>query len=303
MYTIDSSNQKEHCYPTYGRQFNTYKWYKPILTVAICGVFYLVFLIGLMLTCLGGASFKNGLSYETIDFNNTGHLIFVLGGLAIAIFTLFLSSMIVRDRPFSSYISTRGGWDIKAFLVSLLVALLIYTIPYLVEVYKATGFVIQKSVSVSSLVLILVLGSLQCIAEEFIVRGLLMQTLGSWIRIPLAAVIASAALFCIPHAYNIYGLMAVLVSGIGFGIAAWITNGIEASCAIHIANNVPIFYTVAFGMISVSGGSPGIETLIVSLVKYGLYVLVLYILSRRTNLFNQACKDTAAEWNAKHSSL
>ena len=58
MYTIDSSNQKEHCYPTYGRQFNTYKWYKPILTVAICGVFYLVFLIGLMLTCLGGASFR-----------------------------------------------------------------------------------------------------------------------------------------------------------------------------------------------------------------------------------------------------
>ena len=59
-----------------------------------------------------------------------------------------------------------------------------------------------------------ILGPLQCIAEEYAFRGLLMQTLGSWFRLPIIAVIIQAVVFAVMHPYNTIGQIGILSSGL-----------------------------------------------------------------------------------------
>ena len=142
---------------------------------------------------------------------------------------------------------------------------------------------------------------MQCIAEEYIFRGVLMQTLGSWINVPIIAVIAQAVVFGFSHTYNIEGFMSIVISGFCYGLAAYITRGLEASSAQHIANNVPIFFFVGMNMIKVSGSAPSAATVLFTLITDGLYLLVLFILKKKTRLFDEVAKDDLAAWNEKHS--
>ena len=301
MYYIDETNNKQHEYPTYGRQFCTYKWFKPLLVSLLTGILYFAFVIALMLVSTNNQQLGFSLSYETLDFNNIGLSIFVLGSLAVAIPALWIASKIVRDRPFSSYCSARGGWNFKVFFICLLPALIFVAAPVMVRVYLDTGFKSDVSLSLMGFLVILLLGPLQCIAEEFLFRGLFMQTLGSWVKIPIVAVIAQALVFGFSHTYNLAGFLSIVISGLCFGLATHITRGLEASSAQHIANNVPLFFFVGMHLVGVSG-SPGFEAVLNTLLSDGLYLLALFILKKKTKLFDEVAKDDLAAWNEKHAS-
>ena len=301
MYYIDETNNKQHEYPTYGRQFCTYKWFKPLLVSLLTGILYFAFVIALMLVSTNNQQLGFSLSYETLDFNNIGLSIFVLGSLAVAIPALWIASKIVRDRPFSSYSSARGGWNFKIFFICLLLALIFVAAPVTVRVYLDTGFKSDVSLSLMGFLVILLLGPLQCIAEEFLFRGLFMQTLGSWVKIPIVAVIAQALVFGFSHTYNFAGFLSIVISGLCFGLATHITRGIEAASAQHIANNVPLFFFVGMHLVEVSG-TPGFESVLNTLILDGLYLLALFILKKKTRLFDEVAKDDLAAWNEKHTS-
>ena len=132
---------------------------------------------------------------------------YVLGSMAVAIPALWIASKIVRDRPFSSYSSARGGWNFKIFFICMLLALVFVAAPVTVRIYLATGFKSDVRLSLAGFLVILLLGPLQCIAEEYLFRGLFMQTLGSWVKIPIVAVIAQALVFGLSHTYNIAGIL------------------------------------------------------------------------------------------------
>ena len=143
MYYIDESNNKQHEYPTYGRQFCTYKWFKPIKPIIVSlltGIIFLAFVISLMLVTTKSLPHGFDISYENLDFNNIGLSIYVLGSMAVAIPALWIASKIVRDRPFSSYSSARGGWNFKIFFICMLLALVFVAAPVTVRIYLATGF-------------------------------------------------------------------------------------------------------------------------------------------------------------------
>lgn len=301
MYYINETNNKQHEYPTYGRQFCTYKWFKPIILSILTGILYLIFVIAVMLVTVYNQPDNVKLSLETLDFNDIKTSIYVLGSLAVAIPALWIATKIVRDRPFSSYSSARGGWSFKVFFTCLPLALLFSAVPNVVQIYLATGFETDVSLSLAGFLVILLLAPLQCIAEEYMFRGVLMQTLGSWIKIPIIAVIAQALVFGFSHTYNIAGFMSIVISGFCYGLAAYITRGLEASSAQHIANNVPIFFFVGMSIIKVSGNSPSIETVLFTLISDGLYLLILFILKKKTKLFDEVAKDDLAAWNEKHS--
>ena len=148
--------------------------------------------------------------------------------------------------------------------------------------------------------MVVVIGSLQCIAEEYLFRGIFMQTLGSWIKVPVIAVLLQASVFAVQHKYDVYGLMSVLISGVAFGAVAWITRGLEAGCAMHIMNNVPVFYLVAAGLTGLSGSS-NLITVIYTVCVDGAFVLVMWILRIKTHLFDEVKKNDLAIWNEKHS--
>ena len=81
----------------------------------------------------------------------------------------------------------------------------------------------------------------------FVFRGFLMQTFGSWFRIPIIAIIIQALVFTSLHQYDIVGLTSILISGLLFGLIAWYTRGLEISTALHTANNLAAFlYKINF---------------------------------------------------------
>ena len=74
-----------------------------------------------------------------------------------------------------------------------------------------------------------------------------MQTLGSWIKIPVVALIIQAVLFTGGHMYSM-GMIGILYDGIVLGFLAMYTKGLEAGSAMHTVNNLLLCYFVALGL-------------------------------------------------------
>ena len=122
---------QQHEYITYGRRFISYKWYKPILVGLVLGILYLIIGSGAICALVmlnheaveASGVLLNG--YENMDVSSVAGVMVNLGGLAILIPFLWIASKIVKDRPFSSYSSSRGGWNWKLFFKCFLIAIVI----------------------------------------------------------------------------------------------------------------------------------------------------------------------------------
>lgn len=96
-------------------------------------------------------------------------------------------------------------------------------------------------------VLILVLTPFQAAAEEYAFRGVLMQTIGAWLRSPAWAILLPVPLFVIGHLYDLPGQVSVAVFAIAAGWISWRTGGLEAAIALHVINNLAAFLFGAAG--------------------------------------------------------
>ena len=291
----------EHEYPTYPRRFISYRWFKPLLAGLLFAVLYLGSNVAIVLL---GALNQGGLesvmklagSYDTMDVSSGPGILLNLGSLAVAIPLLALTALIVRDRPFSSYSSARGGWDWSVFGRMMLLALLVCGVPNLVWILLDHG-PLNNQFTIATFLLLTVMGPLQCIAEEYMFRGLLMQTFGGWFRIPVIAVVLQALIFMAMHPYNLTGKLTILATGCMMGLMAWISRGIEASSAIHIINNMVAFYADGLGLGAI-GSEVSTLDLVVTLIIDAVYVAVLLVL-RKKGFFDRIKRDDAAEFNAK----
>ena len=313
MYIIDNSNAKEHSYPTYGRQFRSYRWYKPIFVFILFAIFFLLAGMVLVLIVAGGSGvgldgivgdttnnvFSDG--YDDMDLANAWQTVGTLGSVVVMIPALWLASKIVRDRPFSSYSSSRGGWNHRVFWKVFPIAFLCISAPIIVNnlfiEHRIDDF--QMKFTLASFAVLTILGPLQCIAEEYAFRGLLMQTFGSWFRVPVIAVILQSAVFVTMHPYDMIGKAEIFISGMVFAVTAWLGRGIEVSSAFHICNNMAIFYLQGMNMETISSDST-VESLIFSAVCGIVYTVIIFIISRRADWFSRAAWDDTAAWNEKY---
>lgn len=121
-------------YMTFPRQFETYKWYRPIWVLLLACLFVGIFFVGIALLYIllsGEKDFSNANYYGYGALISVGITATILPALAIA-------SRIVKDRPFSSYSSSRGGWNWKIFFKCLLLAeTMIYVLYLIVIVFVA----------------------------------------------------------------------------------------------------------------------------------------------------------------------
>ncbi len=312
MSVIDSSNAKEHSYPVYGRQFKSYRWYKPIIVFVLFIAVYLI--LGLAVCAaiayirLGGMPNFAELStsnmftndYDEMELADAWQSAVGLSAVAVMIPSLWLVTKIVRDRPFSSYSSSRGGWSSKVFWKVFPVAFICISIPIIVDelVYKHNINNFQMKFTLASFAVVTLLGPLQCIAEEYVFRGLLMQTFGSWFRIPIVAVILESVLFAAMHPYDMMGKIGIVVTGVVFSLTAWMGRGIEASSAFHIANNMTIFYLQGMNLASITEATTT-HDFILEVCTGVVFVIVIFIISRKTDWFSRIKKDDAAAWNAR----
>ena len=288
-----TENNKITEFITFPKTFEKYRWYKPILVFIIGLIIMLIFQLILMVVfgAIYGESAMDiitGGGYEVLN-TNLGE-IFTDLSVIVMIPALYIASKIVRDRPFSSYASSRGGWNFKLYLKALI-------IPFIaLMVFQGIDVVINGAdgtyhFSILFLIASLILVPLQCTAEEFVYRGLIMQTFGSWFKIPVLAIVLQAIIFSVSHGYNSLGLVEVFVSGLIFGFLTWKTNGIEVSSAMHTANNFSISLFIMFGLRSATS-SPQFNDVVISIVFDIILCAIMYYVIMKTDWFSEIKEDT-----------
>lgn len=288
-----TENNKITEFITFPKTFEKYRWYKPILVFIIGLIIMLIFQLILLVvfSAIYGESAMDiitGGGYEVLN-TNLGE-IFTDLSVIVMIPALYIATKIVRDRPFSSYASSRGGWNFKLYLKALI-------IPFIaLMVFQGIDVVINGAdgtyhFSILFLIASLILVPLQCTAEEFVYRGLIMQTFGSWFKIPVLAIVLQAIIFSVSHGYNSLGLVEVFVSGLIFGFLTWKTNGIEVSSAMHTANNFSISLFIMFGLRSATS-SPQFNDAFLSIVFDIILCAIMYYVIMKTDWFSEIKEDT-----------
>lgn len=237
-------------YITIGREFENYKWHKPLVTIILSAVifFILTFVLGAIFQlAFGDISAGLSDSYESLNTLGPASL-FSYMILVITIPAIYLASRIVKDRPFSSYASSLGGWRWKLYFKCMAVPLVIYVIFNIASSLTDGSAINIQQISPLMFIAFAITIPLQCIAEEYLFRGLIMQSFGSWFNIPILAIIIQALAFGATHSYNSIGVVTIILGGVVYGLLAWKTNGIEASSALHTINNLTVFITIYLGL-------------------------------------------------------
>lgn len=287
-----SEKNKISDFITFPKTFDNYKWYKPILVFIVGLILSMIFMgiVVLIFWVSFGSGFVNSIvsgGYEVL--NTEWGQIFTDMGVIVLLPALYVASKIVKDRPFSSYMSSRGGWNFKLYFKSLV-------IPFIVIAAFMGLSVISNGVegvshfSILFLIITLIMVPIQCITEEFVFRGFLMQTFGSWFKIPVLAIIIQAIIFAAVHGYNSLGVFEVFVSGLIMGVLAWKTNGIEVSSALHTANNLTIALFVMFGLQSTTSTINPTDFIIGIVLDIILFV-IMYFVGMKTQWFGEIKED------------
>lgn len=240
----------ESDFTTFPRTFEGYRWYKPIIIAILGVILYFIFLLLMLFVvpAMGGLNIESiavSFSSDAISMDNWAG---ILGSLMVVMIipSIYIPSRLLRERPFSSYLSI-GGWNWGIFFKSAAIALVVYLLINLIQVL-VDGTTVDIHFTAVTLILCIVITPFQCFAEEYLCRGFVMQALGSWFKVPIIAIVLQALLFMILHEYNAYGLISVLVTGLAFGFIAWYTKGLEITTALHSINNIVTFLIFGFGL-------------------------------------------------------
>jgi len=283
-------------YLTFPKTFEKYRWYKPILVFIIGSIIY--FVLTLLLDAAFSAIYGDTLldsiingGYEVMD-TAIGQIFSDLS-IIIIIPSLYLATIIVNDRPFSSYASSRGGWNYKLFLKAFIIPFIVFLIVGFIE-SAINGFSGNYHFSIQFFIISLIFVPLQGIAEEYVFRGLIMQTFGSWFKIPILAIILQGIIFAVSHGYNLIGNIEIFIFGIVMGFLAWKSNGIEVSSAIHTANNLSISFLVMFGIQS-STSTVEIHDAAIAIITDIVLCILIYYIANKTGWFGEIPEESQNE--------
>ena len=165
------------------------------------------------------------------------------------------------------------------------------------------SFLTEKNIgevkfSIAGLIFCVILCPLQCVAEEYFFRGFIMQTIGSWVKFPVVAIIVQSAVFTALHPYNIFGIINIFVFGVIFGVITYITKGLEASCALHIANNMTGFLLTGFGIGTIKKDITFMETVFTCCFALAYLGFVLFA-TKKLGWYSKIKKDDISNFNKK----
>jgi len=144
----------------------------------------------------------------------------------------------------------------------------------------------------------LLTSSLQAAGEEYFFRGYLLQAVGSFARNPLFAVLFTTLLFAMAHGVWPWDSPALFLDRFAFGLVAGYlvirTGGLEASIAVHAANNVVTFVFAALTD-SVGGSLQAADApwslVAVDIAKFGLFGVIVARIARREGIATDTAVD------------
>ena len=272
---------------SFAKTFENYRWYRPILVMIVTLVMFVIFsaILTIVFASVYGWDFILHMTQGYEVMNTEMGQIFSDLGVIIMLPSLYIAVKIIKDRPFSSYSSSRGGWNHKLYFKALIIPVIIYIIFEAISL-SITGVKGSNHFSVMFFIACLILVPLQSIAEEYIFRGLLMQSLGSWFNIPILALLIQAVIFALFHGYNSLGIFGVFVSGLVMGFFTWKTNGLEVGAALHTVNNLAVAFTVMFGL-EMASSTAQLNDVIFSIVIQIVLFAVMYYVGGKTNWFGE----------------
>lgn len=272
---------------SFAKTFENYRWYRPILVMIVTLVMFVIFsaILTIVFASVYGWDFILHMTQGYEVMNTEMGQIFSDLGVIIMLPSLYIAVKIIKDRPFSSYSSSRGGWNHKLYFKALIIPVIIYIIFEAISL-SITGVKGSNHFSVMFFIACLILVPLQSIAEEYIFRGLLMQSLGSWFNIPILALLIQAVIFAVFHGYNSLGIFGVFVSGLVMGFFTWKTNGLEVGATLHTVNNLAVAFTVMFGL-EMASSTAQLNDVIFSIVIQIVLFAVMYYVGEKTNWFGE----------------
>ncbi len=299
------TRQEAPDFVTYSRQFEKYKWFKPILEILLTGVFWYagtalcafiaIFIVGATSGDIDAFTETIRGGYDTFDTYTLPGVIYTLGGISCIIPSAFLANKIVRARPFHSILSSCGGFNFKIFAKVLCSALVIIGIPVAIDTLIDVGERSAIEFTVIGFIACLIIAPLQCVGEEIMFRGLFLQAIGSWIRKPLVAVIVQTLIFALAHPYGILGVIEVFLSGLLMGVMAYYTKGIETSSACHIVNNMVLFIMNGFGFKNISTNGSSVQDIIMVVIIESLYIAFIIYMDKKYNWLCRTPKKSDAD--------
>ncbi|PPB49716.1 CPBP family intramembrane metalloprotease domain-containing protein [Arthrobacter pityocampae] len=272
------------------RSWPRHRWWRPLLTALLGGVFYVVLLLLALVTGLALASltpagvgpYFDALS--VLDLSNPVMFAFTLVSLILMIPALALATLIVGPRPLGLLSSVAGrirwGWLALCAGVAVAVFLVNLAVSFGVGVlFPAEAEPLPVPPETSTLIVLLALSLLavpfQAAAEEYVFRGFLMQAIGSWLRHPAFAILLPVPLFVLGHGYDPLGQADVAVFAIFAGWITWRTGGLEAAIAVHAINNMTIFALGAFGLVDVNSTEGSLSGLVLSMATMAVTAVVI----------------------------
>ena len=140
---------------------------------------------------------------------------------------------------------------------------------------------------------------LQCIAEEFINRSFVIQTVGSRFRLPVIGLIVQVIVFAMLHPYNLIGVINISISALIFGLLCLCTRGIEAPSVLHILNNViGIFFAgMGYGQIT---AQTTVSSMLWNVGLQLLFLIFVFYADKKLHLFNEVRLDDIEAFDARY---
>jgi len=287
------------------RTTRTYAWWRPLVAVGVFIAFFLVAQVILtiawfvMVFATGALLLTDLTSVDTLltqltDIANPFSLVLLLGSVAVMLPLVPLALLCAGLRPVgvmhSVALRIRWRWMAWCVIPALVITAVSTGLSFLPLAFgeTLTPTPVEPGTFVLLAVLIMLLVPLQSAAEEYVFRGLIMQTLGAWVRGPWLGIILSTIIFTVGHTqYEIWGMLSVGVMGLGFAIVVWRTGGLEAGIAFHVVNNLVALLLLASGAMGTtvmsSEGSDWLAPL-VQAVFAAAYIGWIEVVARRRGI-------------------
>ncbi|WP_395638788.1 lysostaphin resistance A-like protein [Pseudolysinimonas sp.] len=285
----------------------TYRWWRPLVAVLMTAVFFIgvsilvaipVFVVVLATNAidfLAPSATDDLTTLITPDMARPWTLAFGLGSIILVLPLIPVALRIAGIRPAGVRVSIlhsvlfRLRWRWLAVTLIPAAVVWIATFAGQLAIGIAAGeellpFSTDVPTYLLSVLIVVLLVPIQAATEEYLYRGVLMQSVGSWVRFAPVTIIVSAVLFGLSHAYDFWGILTVIVMGVGFAVVTIRTGGLEAGIAMHTVNNVAAFVVTGTGMFGPTGiteDTGGPAGLVAQIVTVVLWVLAVEWFARR----------------------
>ncbi|MBK0417501.1 CPBP family intramembrane metalloprotease [Leucobacter sp. CSA1] len=275
-----------------------FRWWKPLLLILLAGACFLLLsiLAGVIFTIVYVAQTGEYpteaviLEFSIPDTQNPSSLLIGLGPWALMVPALLFSMWAVGIRPggriWSVALKLRWGLVWRTAVAALLMLFLVNAAGIVLELLFPSAeagapdpgeAAFDPTLALWSMLIVLLLVPFQAAAEELVFRGVLMQTLGAWLRSPWFGILIPAIGFALAHigTYGVWGMASVGVLGVTAAWLTWRTGGLEAAISLHVVNNVVVFGLMASGAMGSTeqndeGAGP--VSLVVQALGYAFFV-------------------------------